>query len=883
MKKKSKNAKRLRGQIAKAIALSGLVMLLFVGIVVQSFGQSIYLEVVNRFIGAPNAVVELTKYQRDKTGKETEIVIPGVEFHLYMVSDDVDKPDTRIGGRFFTNENGMISVEGLNRGDYYFVEIDPTDGYSFDTDSNGEVIDTYPFKIVRKHSTVRVDVYNWCQFESLTINKVVKNSDNSPLAKWQRALGFKFKVTFSDDGSYLYQIDGGPLRTLSSGASITLKSGQSAIFMDIPVGVQYTVQETDLLDHTLVSQSHQGNIGHQPAVADFINTYSPRYGSLVVTNEVTGAEQNPELAESVFLFELLFENSDLLPEGVTVDGLPPQLTEDQRGFWFELKHGEQALIEGLPVGLGYVVRQVGLADESGDVLDVADDGARAGAGAVEVAGIRSLLINLADYLVNPNSYVGQVVEGQTLLPFVNSWPDQALDVGSLEVSKVVVVVGEPGSSDENQDLPSFGFLLVFNNLPEDPVEIIIDGDTYELSEESNELSFTLKDGESILIEDLPDGVTFVVQESATVGYEAAILSTEGRIIAGQTTKVEFQNHRVFIHEVSLTTLVVTNIVTGALSDEARDFDFQFVLIVEGRDPVHFTLKADQSITFEDLPAGAFYSILESDVYPDGFSLVDVQNGTGTLLSADNDAVFTNEFYRLPTVEIQGEKTWDLQGFDVRLPESITIRLMNGDDVVDSIKVRPDSDGRWLYSFTAYMFDDQGNEIDYSIDELDILGFAKQVDGYNVTNTAVGPQMINIVGYKTWELSGYRVQLPEHILIQLIADDRILETVEVRPDANGIWSYSFVVPEFDELGNLIEYRVDEVDVPHFTKLLRGQNITNVYQVSGPGGNYVPPTADNGIYGFLYALNLLVSGLICILTWFWYWRKPKGARSAVAGEG
>lgn len=85
----------------------------------------------------------------------------------------------------------------------------------------------------------------------------------------------------------------------------------------------------------------------------------------------------------------------------------------------------------------------------------------------------------------------------------------------------------------------------------------------------------------------------------------------------------------------------------------------------------------------------------------------VTGGDGVLNLGPNTAKFTNKFTGTVTVPIEGRKTWDLQGSQQKLPESITIYLKNGDTVVDTAVVKPDRNGKWVYAFNAPKYEPDG--------------------------------------------------------------------------------------------------------------------------------------------------------------------------------
>lgn len=93
-------------------------------------------------------------------------------------------------------------------------------------------------------------------------------------------------------------------------------------------------------------------------------------------------------------------------------------------------------------------------------------------------------------------------------------------------------------------------------------------------------------------------------------------------------------------------------------------------------------------------------------------------------------------------EIKGEKTWELGGHTVVLPESIMVRLKNGDIVVDEVVVTPNEQGVWQYAFTAPKYDADGNEIQYTVEELPVAGFIPLYQNFDIVNTYVPPVEID---------------------------------------------------------------------------------------------------------------------------------------------
>lgn len=170
----------------------------------------------------------------------------------------------------------------------------------------------------------------------LIIEKQVENADGGELTEEQLAQEFAFTVTFSDGGTYVYQIDGGEEQSLASGGTLLLKHGQKAVFKDLPEGVYYEVRETAVDGYWVKGSGHQGNITPEGAKAVFRNIYSTEPleedGILKVTKVLAGEQADPE---KEFTFT------------VTIDG---------EEFTFTLKGGESKEFQ-FPAGTHYQVEE----------------------------------------------------------------------------------------------------------------------------------------------------------------------------------------------------------------------------------------------------------------------------------------------------------------------------------------------------------------------------------------------------------------------------------------------------------------------------------------------------------------------------------------------
>ena len=179
-----------------------------------------------------------------------------------------------------------------------------------------------------------------------------------------------------------------------------------------------------------------------------------------------------------------------------------------------------------------------------------------------------------------------------------------------------------------------------------------------------------------------------------------------------------------------------------------------------------------------------------------------------------------------TIEIKGTKTWeDNNNQDGKRPNKITIYLYADDIQVGSQEISGEGTNEWEYSFTNLPRYCEGHEIIYTVDESEVEGYTKNVDGYNITNTHT-PETIEIKGTKTWDDNDNQDgKRPEKITVHLYDGDKEIDSKDVT-EAEG-WTYSFEdLPKYSE-GEEINYTIKEDKVPDYTTEIDGYNITNTH--------------------------------------------------------
>ena len=200
---------------------------------------------------------------------------------------------------------------------------------------------------------------------------------------------------------------------------------------------------------------------------------------------------------------------------------------------------------------------------------------------------------------------------------------------------------------------------------------------------------------------------------------------------------------------------------------------------------------------------------------------------------EDDTDFETVVIKAPeTIDVSGTKTWNDEGNkDKTRPEKITIYLLANGTQVDAKEIS-EKDG-WRYSFTGLAkYDDNNQEIKYTVDESEVEKYTKQVNGYDIVNTYTPPETIDVSGTKTWNDEGNKDKTrPEKITIYLLANGTQVDAKEIS-EKDG-WKYSFTgLAKYDDNKQEIKYTIDESEVEKYTKQINGYDLINTYTTENP---------------------------------------------------
>ncbi len=242
-----------------------------------------------------------------------------------------------------------------------------------------------------------------------------------------------------------------------------------------------------------------------------------------------------------------------------------------------------------------------------------------------------------------------------------------------------------------------------------------------------------------------------------------------------------------------------------------------------------TTNENWSYTFENVPKYndrnelINYTLEEEPVVQDGLKFYKKS------ISGDmNDGFDVTNTFKIPTetISVKADKHWvDNSNQAKKRPTSIILRLKNGAEIVED-KTLTGTGNDWTYTFeNVPKYNQFGNEVNYSLEELetntgDLKFYNKDVagtykSGFTVTNTFNVPdEKVNVAVTKNWDdNSNVNGKRPTSIKYVLNGGTTPVEQVvsgNTTTDEN--WSYTFAnLPKYNELGNIINYSVEEQEV------------------------------------------------------------------------
>ncbi|MDO4460392.1 MAG: Cna B-type domain-containing protein, partial [Clostridia bacterium] len=216
-------------------------------------------------------------------------------------------------------------------------------------------------------------------------------------------------------------------------------------------------------------------------------------------------------------------------------------------------------------------------------------------------------------------------------------------------------------------------------------------------------------------------------------------------------------------------------------------------------------QSNWTYSFGDLPR---FEKLGNDVREIVYSVEEVNVDSNYTDSYDDQSYDIANSIKTKT-SVTVHKNWAGDTAEDR-PSEITVHLWNGTTEVDSATIRVDAEGNWKHTFdNLEKFDDNGNEIVYTVTEDSVDGYIGSVDGLTITNTLTNITVSKVEIGKSAEIPGAHLQILENG--NVVKDWTSGETAkEIKGLKTGV-EYTLketVAPEGYTITSDIKFTIDE---------------------------------------------------------------------------
>ena len=255
--------------------------------------------------------------------------------------------------------------------------------------------------------------------------------------------------------------------------------------------------------------------------------------------------------------------------------------------------------------------------------------------------------------------------------------------------------------------------------------------------------------------------------------------------------------------------------------------------IDGKQSEIFTSDKDGNVNVTDLLKDD-YTIMEVAA-PNGYQLLkdpvtiseaDFSQGNPNFDVSSKILTVTIRNKRQNSRQLKVTKTWNDKDDQYKnRPSSVTVNLLKDGVVVEGKNLVLSTANNWSGAFTD--LDETGT---YSVQEVGVTGYVatietKAKDSIRVVNNL---ETTEVSGTKTWNDDNNREgKRPNHIIVNLFANGEKVDTVKVKSNKEGNWTYSFKnLPKYKE-GQEIVYTLQEKRVANYTTNIDQKNfiITN----------------------------------------------------------
>ena len=196
---------------------------------------------------------------------------------------------------------------------------------------------------------------------------------------------------------------------------------------------------------------------------------------------------------------------------------------------------------------------------------------------------------------------------------------------------------------------------------------------------------------------------------------------------------------------------------------------------------------------------------------------------------DQDKYYENDKYTYDFSDKEYNTIEEVNAFAV-WQSSVVLNLYDENKLLDTMESFESIELNYTPNKTGYEFigwyDEYGNKVDNTI-----------YYPYEESIYKVEPKVINL--YAKWKKEQVEIHItkewkdnnniegirPNSIIVNLYGNDKLIKEITL---SNGNWSYTDILDKYDELGNKIIYKIEEIKIDGYTSYINEFNITNIIE-------------------------------------------------------
>ena len=294
--------------------------------------------------------------------------------------------------------------------------------------------------------------------------------------------------------------------------------------------------------------------------------------------------------------------------------------------------------------------------------------------------------------------------------------------------------------------------------------------------------------------------------------------------AGQEIAYTVTEEAVTDYQTKIDNFTITNSYTPQSTEYAVTKVWDDASNQDGKRPASITVQLYRSVNGQfDKGQLITYTVKEDD------ATVAILKEKGYSPKVEGQ-ILTNS-YTPEQVKVSGQKVWDdADDQDGKRPASITVKVMDGSTIVDTLEVTANSG--WKFESKNLPKYRDGQEIVYTLSEDAVTQYETKIDNFTITNSYT-PETIKISGQKVWDdANNQDGKRPTSIKVKILDGDKVVDELEVT-EATG-WKFESKALPKNNKGKKITYTVvEEVTVEGYSSHLEQASdgsyiLTNSYK-------------------------------------------------------